>query len=92
MIELIFQKELILIEQINKKNVCFVIIGFFLDKNFTYGTCLCDGCYNIMQKSTDIAIVYVRKTAYRIYFMYLSKREAKNLMNNSNLIDKKGVL
>ena len=29
MTESIFQKELILIKQINQKNVCFVIIGIF---------------------------------------------------------------
>ena len=48
-----------------------------------------------MQKSIDfknIAIVYVKGSAYRIYFWYMSKRKAKSLMNNSNLIDKKGVL
>ena len=48
-----------------------------------------------MQKSIDfknIAFVYVKKSVYRIYFMCMSKHEAKNLMNNSNLIDKKGVL
>ena len=48
-----------------------------------------------MQKSIDfknIAIVHVKKSAYRIYFLYMSKREAKKLMTNSNLIDKKGIL
>ena len=48
-----------------------------------------------MQKSNDfknIAFVHVKKSAYRIYFLYMSKREAKKLMNNSNLIDKKGIL
>ena len=39
-----------------------------------------------------IAIVHVKKSAYRIYFLYMSKREAKKLMNNSNLAKKKGVL
>ena len=46
-----------------------------------------------MQRSIDfenIAIVYDKKSGYRIYFMHKSKREAKDLMNNSNLIDKKG--
>ena len=68
---------------------------YFLNKNFTYGPYLCDGCYDIMQKSTDfknIAIVHVKKCVYRIYFLYISKREAKKLMINSNLIDKMGVL
>ena len=68
---------------------------YFLDKNFSYGPYLSDGCYNMMQKSIDfknIAIAYVKKSAYRINFLYMSKREAKELMNNSNLINKKGIL
>ena len=68
---------------------------YFLDKNFSYEPYLWNGCCNIMQKSNDsknIAIVHVKKSAYRIYFLYMSKLEAKKLMANSNLIDKKGVL
>ena len=68
---------------------------YFLNKNFSYGPYLCDGCYNIMQKLINlknIAIVQVRVSAYRIYFLYMSKSEAKKLIDNSNLIDKKGVL
>ena len=42
-------------------------------------------------KSKNIAIVHIKKSADRIYFLYMSKREAKKLMNNSNLVDKKGV-
>ena len=64
---------------------------YFLDKNFSYTPYLCDGCYNIMQKSIDfknIAIVHIKKSSYRIYFLYMSKHEAKSLMTNSNLIDK----
>ena len=34
----------------------------------------------------------LKKSVYRINFLYMSKREAKELMNNSNLIDKKGIL
>ena len=67
----------------------------FLDKNFSYGPYLCDECYNIMQKCNkfkNIAIVDVKKSVYRIYFLYTSKREAKKLVTNSNLIDKKGAL
>ena len=48
-----------------------------------------------MQKSTDfknIAIVHVKRYAYRIYFFYMSKREVNILMKNSNWIDKKGLL
>ena len=48
-----------------------------------------------MQKSNNfknIADVCIKKSVYRIYFQYMSKREAKILMANSNLIDKKGAL
>ena len=67
----------------------------FLNRKFSYGPYLCDGCYNIMQKSNNfksIAIVHIKKSAYRIYFLYMNKREAKILMSNSNLIDKKCIL
>ena len=48
-----------------------------------------------MQKAmsfNDVAIVYVKGNAYRIHFWYRSKDDAISIMNNSNLIDKKGVL
>ena len=41
-------------------------------------------------KLKTIAIVHVKKSVYRICFLYMTKREAKKLM--TNLIDKKGVL
>ena len=68
---------------------------FFLDKNFSYGPYLCDGCYNMLQKCIklkNIATVHVKESVYRICFLFTSKREAKKLMTNSNLNDKKGVL
>ena len=69
---------------------------YFLNKNLLcYGPYLCDGCYDISQKSTDfknIAIVHIKKSAYRIYFQHMSKHEAKKLMINSNLIDKLRIL
>ena len=40
----------------------------------------------------NIAIVYVKGTAYRIYFWYMSKDDAIKIMNGSNLVDKWGVL
>ena len=38
------------------------------------------------------AIVHVKRNAYRIYFGYMNKDDAINIMNDYNLIDKKGVL
>ena len=48
-----------------------------------------------MQKSIDsknIAIAHVREGTYRIFFLDMSKCEAKKLMFNSNLTDKIGIL
>ena len=76
-----------LIEQINQKNVCFVIIGIF------YGPYTCDGCCDLVQRSTDfknIAIVHIKKSVYRIYFPCMSKHEAKKLIKKYDLIDKTG--
>ena len=84
------------INKTNKSKECMLChYWYFLNKNFSYEPYLCSGCYNIMQKSNDfkdIAIVNVKKSTYRIYFQYMSKREAKSLMTNSNLIDKIGIL
>ena len=88
MTELIFQKELILTKQINQNNVCFVIIGYFLDKNFSYGPYLCDGCYNMTQKSTGFEnIVHIKKSTYIIYFPYMNKHKAKKIITNFDLND-----
>ena len=95
MTELISWKKLILTRQINLKNVCFVVIGIFQIKTFSYGPYLCDGCYNILQKSTDfknIAIAHIKKSAYRIYFQYMNKHKAKKLMKKFDLIDKMGSI
>ena len=65
----------------NSKESMFCHYWYYLDKNVTYGPYLCDGYYNIMQKSTDlknIAIVHVKRSAYRIYFSDMTKRGKKN--------------
>ena len=76
------------VNKTNKSKECKIChYWYFLDKNFSYGPYLCDGCYNIIQKSIDfknIAIVHVKGIAYRIHFQYMSKRKAKSLMTNSN--------
>ena len=43
-------------------------------------------------KLKNIAIIRIRKSVYRICFLFMSKREAKKLMANSNVIDKKDFL
>ena len=68
---------------------------YFKDIGFKYKPYLCNDCHDLMQKAmsfNDVALVYVKGNAYRIHFWYGSKHYAISIMNNSNLIDKKGIL
>ena len=80
------------IDKTNKSKECMLChYWYFLDKNFSYGPYLCDGCYNMTQKSAgfkNIAIVHIKKSTYIIYFPYMNKHKAKKIMTNFDLIDK----
>ena len=68
---------------------------YFKDIGFRYEPYLCNGCHDLMQKATsfnNVAIVYVKGSAYRIRFWYMSKDNAINIMNGADLVDKMGVL
>ena len=68
---------------------------FFKDIGFKYENYLCNGCHDSMQKAmsfNNVAIVYVKGSAYRILFCYMSKDDAIKIMNCSNLVDKRSVL
>ena len=68
---------------------------YFKDIGLKYEPHLCSGCHGLLQKAVsfnNIAIFYVKGSAYRIYFWYISKEDAISIMNNSSLIDKMGVL
>ena len=68
---------------------------YFKDKNFNYQKYYCDGCHDMAMKTLNIKnlpIVYSKGNTYRIHFWYMSKDDAINIIHNSNLIDKKGVL
>ena len=43
-------------------------------------------------KLKNIPIVHIKESVYRTCFLFMSKREARQLMTNSNLIDKKDIL
>ena len=68
---------------------------YFKDTGFKYESCLCNGCHDLMQKAmsfNNVSIVYVKGSAYRIHFWYISKDDAINTMNGSDLANKMGVL
>ena len=68
---------------------------YFLDKNFKYEPYLCNGCHDLMQKAmnfNDVAIVSVKGSDYRIHFWYMSKSDPINILKNSDLNEKIGLL
>ena len=68
---------------------------YFKDIGFKCEPYLCNGCHDLMQEAisfNNIAIVYIEGNAYRINFWYISKDDTINIMNVSNLVDKRGVL
>ena len=68
---------------------------YFKDIAFKYEKYLSNGCHDLMQKAmsfNNVAIVYVKGNACRIHFWYMSKDDAINIMNGSNLADKRVVL
>ena len=84
---------------VNKANLSkeFDICHYWYFKviDFKYEPYICNGCHDLMQKAmsfNNIAIVYVKKKAYRIHFWYMSKDDAINIMDGFNLFDKRGVL
>ena len=68
---------------------------YFKNNGFTYEPYLWNGCHDLMEKATslnNVAVVSVKRNAYRIHFWYMTKDDAINIMNGSNLTDKRGVL
>ena len=68
---------------------------YFKDIGFKYEKYLCNGCHDLMQKAisfNNVAIVYIKISAYRIHFWHMSKDDAINIMSGFNLVDKRGVL
>ena len=68
---------------------------YFEEIGFKYEPYLCNSCHDLVQKAMsfdDVAIVYVKESAYKIHFWHMSKNNAISIMNNSNFVDKKGVL
>ena len=83
-----------LIKQVHQKNDIYHY-WYFKDSGFKYEPYLCNGCHDLMQKDmsfNDATNVYVKGSAYRNHFWYMSKDNAISIMNNYNLVDKKSVL
>ena len=66
---------------LRESNICHY--WYFKDVGLQYENYLCNGIISLKE---------VKGSAYRINFWYMSKDNAINIMNGSNLIDKRGVL
>ena len=64
----------------------------FLDKNFSYGPFLCNGCYDMSLKVVsmqNVTIINHNGNHYRVNFAFISKKDVYNLIKNATIIDKK---
>ena len=88
--------EWININKTNLLNECDIFhYWYFNDIGFKCEPYLCNGCHDLMQKAMsfhNIAIVYIKGSAYRINFWYTSKDDAINIMNGSNWANNSSVL
>ena len=68
---------------------------YYLNKNFSYGPFLCNGCYDMSLKAVsmhNLTIINHNGNHYRVNFAFVSKKYAYNLIKNATIIDKKGTL
>ena len=92
--ESIFQMESMLISHMNQKSARSAIFGIFQIKTLARGHIFVMDAITTQKcnELKNIAIIRIKKTVYRICFLFMSKRKAKKLMVNSNLTNKKGFL
>ena len=65
---------------------------YFLDKNFSYGPFLCNGCYDMSLKAVsmqNLAIINHNGNHYRVNFAFISKKDAYSLIKNATKTDKR---
>ena len=65
---------------------------YFLDKNVNYGPYLCNGCYDVSLKvisMQNLGIINHNGNAYHVYYAFMRKKDAFNLIKNVVIIDKK---
>ena len=67
----------------------------FLGKGFEFEPYVCNDCHDVMQKAinfSDVAIISVKGSDYRIYFWNMRKDDAMSNLKNFNLNEKSKLL
>ena len=68
---------------------------YFFKKIFWFQSIVCHGCHDEMQKAVNfnyVDIITVKCNDYKIFFLYMSKDEAINLLRNPDFTGKSGSL
>ena len=68
---------------------------YFLDKNFKYEPYLRDGCYNMSMKAVsmqNLTIINYNGNYYLVIFVFMTKKDAYNLIKNALIMGEKGTL
>ena len=93
---MIFLKALTLISVTRHlRDIVYANFIIFLEKNFSYGPFLCNGCYDMSLKAVsmqNLTIINHNVNHYRVNFAFISKKDAYNVIKNATIIDKKGTL
>ena len=96
MIELIFLKVLILISvKKTSRKCCLCKFYYFLDKNCKCCPYLCNGCYDMSMKAVSVqnlTIINRNGNYYRVFFTFMTKKYAYNLIKNAIIMGEKGTL
>ena len=81
-------------KETSKECNLYTFYYYYLDKNFNYGPYLCDGCYMFMKAVSikNLAIINHNGNHYRVNFMFMSKKDAYNLIKNAVIMGEKGTL
>ena len=77
------------------RECCLCKFYYFLDKNFKYGPYYCDGCYDMSMKANsmqNLAVINYNGNHYRASFVFMSKKDAYNLIKNAIIMAEKGTL
>ena len=86
--ELIFQKELTLINQAHQKNVCFVTIGILRMLDLSLNQMFLINVMMTASKLKNVEISNVKSFDYTCVLWGVTKNDANNMLDNSKLDDK----
>ena len=74
----------------NKEGVkCMVCNRYYFKDKFDYQPYVCNDCHDFSM--TDFFVLIIKSVDYRLYISGIDKKEAMNILKDSNLSDK-GVL